>query len=116
MTLPDPDRLTGRQVLLAALTEEPACADTAADLLTESRLGGALALAGVVVLAAVVAWLQTEADIRFPKPVCGTRPAGWRCTLPSVRSRAISRNWVFMPGTSGPARRRRRFECCSAVG
>ncbi|MFD5565657.1 hypothetical protein [Kitasatospora griseola] len=110
MTLSDPDRLT----------EEPACVETAADLLTdpptESRLGGDLALAGVVVLAAVVAWLQTEADIRFPKPVRGARPAGWRCTLPSVRSRAISRNWAFMPGTSGPARRRRRFECCSAVG
>ncbi|MGX4735688.1 hypothetical protein ACI1MP_35525 [Kitasatospora griseola] len=58
MTLSDPDRLIDRQVLLAALTEEPACADTAADLLTdpptESRLGGTLALAGVVVLAAAI--------------------------------------------------------------
>ncbi|MFJ5927691.1 hypothetical protein ACIQF6_34355 [Kitasatospora sp. NPDC092948] len=57
--------------LLATLTEEPACADTAADLLADppadSRLGGELALTGVVVLAAVVAWLQTKVDIRFKR-------------------------------------------------
>ncbi|GGQ68287.1 hypothetical protein [Kitasatospora griseola] len=65
MTLPGLDRLADRQVLLAALAEEPACADTAADLLagppTESRLGGDLALA------VVVAWLQTKVDIRFQR-------------------------------------------------
>jgi len=70
-TLDEDAARTAARRLLATLTEEPACADTAADLLTDppadSRLGGELALTGVVVLAAVVAWLQTKVDIRFKR-------------------------------------------------
>ncbi|MEU8976599.1 hypothetical protein AB0D11_46980 [Streptomyces monashensis] len=57
--------------LLAVLAEEPAGADFAAELLADppndSRLGGELALPGVVVLAGTVAWLQTKVDIRFKR-------------------------------------------------
>ncbi|MGW7527935.1 hypothetical protein [Streptomyces sp. NPDC054783] len=57
--------------LLAVLAEEPTCADFAAELLAEppndSRLGGELAVPGVVVLAGTVAWLQTKVDIRFKR-------------------------------------------------
>ncbi|MBO8196156.1 hypothetical protein ITI46_31610 [Streptomyces oryzae] len=57
--------------LLAVLAEEPACADLAAELLNDppddSRLGGELAVSGVVVLAATAAWLQTKIDIHFKR-------------------------------------------------
>ncbi|MEU2925804.1 hypothetical protein ABZ636_12265 [Streptomyces sp. NPDC007251] len=57
--------------LLAVLADEPAWADLATELLADppddSRLGGELAVPGVVVLAGTVAWLQTKVDIRFKR-------------------------------------------------
>ncbi|MDH6145034.1 MULTISPECIES: hypothetical protein [Kitasatospora] len=57
--------------LLVTLADEPAYADSVAAVLaeppTDSRLSADMAVSGVVVLGAVIAWLQTKVEIRFKR-------------------------------------------------
>lgn len=57
--------------VLAALMEDPVTADTARAVMVEppsdTRLGAELAVPAVVVLAGVVAWLQTKVDVRIQR-------------------------------------------------